>query len=263
MPIRRKKSGVITLNEPSILEAIATRVPVFLDSPGLFFVEARRRVERGARGLARLLPELKAHTGRVATARGSTKEEDDSAWSDVILQLGRMETEFGATVNHLLIADVLLVAAAEAFINSVAAHVLPRGDFDNFDKLSPVGKWLFLPKIMKLKWKPSLSEGCLQQFAAVVSRRNRVVHAKQFKVGSAVEVQDFISELKLEASLARAGVKAVRDLLREFSLSWKGSYGPDWLDSRRASVRPPCLLAGFPDAQMRFGRARQKRTTVD
>jgi len=263
MPIRRKKTGVITLNKQSFPEAIATRLPVFLDTPGLFFVEASSRVESGARGLARLLPKLKAHTGRIATARGSIEREDDSAWSNIIRQLGRMETEFGATVKHLLIADVLLVAAAEAFINSVAAYVLPRGDFENFDKLVPVGKWLFLPKIMKLKWKPSLSEGCLQQFAVVVARRNRVVHAKQFKVGSAVEVQNFISELKLETALARAGVQAVRDLMREFSLSWRGSYGPDWLDSKRARVRPPCFLAGFPDGQLRFGRARQKLETVD
>jgi hypothetical protein len=258
MPSRRNRE-VLYLNGP-VAEVLATRVPVFLDTAGLFFVEASRRVERGARGLARILPELKAHTSRVATARRSATADDDSAWVEVIRELGRVETDFGATVNHFLIADVFLVAAAEAYINSVAAFVLPRGDFEHFDKLNPVGKWLFLPKIMKLKWKPSLSKGCLQQFAALVARRNRIVHAKQFKVGSAAQAEDFVRELRLEEPLARAGVKAVRELLRQFSLSWKGSYGPDWLDPKRSSMRPPCLLVGFPDAPVRYGRARRQRT---
>jgi hypothetical protein len=238
MPNRREEY-VIRLSGP-VAEGIATRLPVFLDMAGIFFVEARSRVERGARGLARVLPDVKAHADRVTTARRNRTNNDDSAWDDVIRQLGRMETEFGATVRHFLIADVLLVAAAEAYINSVAAFVLPQGEFEHFDKLSPVGKWLFLPKILKLKWEPSLSKGCLQQFAAVVARRNRIVHAKQFKVGSAAEAESFIRELRLDAPLARAGVKAVHDLLQEFSLSWKGSYGPDWLDSKRARLRPPC-----------------------
>ena len=108
-----RKNDVIYLSGP-LAVAIATRIPVFLDTAGFFFVEARRRVERGARGLARILTKLKAHGGRVATARRSRTDEDDSAWVDVIRQLGRRETEFGATINHFLIADVLLVAAAEA-----------------------------------------------------------------------------------------------------------------------------------------------------
>jgi hypothetical protein len=236
-------------------------LPVSLDAPGLFFVEARSRVERGAKAMTGILAELDSHTRRVDMARASTTEEaKDDAWSDVNRELGRIETEFGSTITNFLVADVLLVAAAEAYINSIAAHVLPASDADNFDKLSPVGKWLFLPKIMKLKWKPSLSEGSLQQFSLVVSRRNRVIHAKGFHVRSTAEVKEFVKHLKLEVKSARAGVLAVRDLIREISLAWRGAYGPDWLEHRKARVRPPCFTLGPPDAPMRFARARRRRS---
>jgi len=259
----RRPKDTLSLPAP-LLELIATRVPVSLDAPGLFFVEAKNRVERGAKGMLRILAEFESHTRRVDAARESTTEtKKDDAWSEVIRELGRIETDFGATITNFLVADVLLVAAAEAYINAVAVHVLPTADADCFDKLSPVGKWLFLPKIMKLKWQPLISEGSLQQFALVVSRRNRVIHAKSFSVRSPAEVKDFVKQLRLEVSSARAGVLAVRDLIREISLSWRGAIGPDWLEDKRARVRPPCFILGPPDAPMRFARARRKRGKVD
>jgi hypothetical protein len=218
----------------------------------------------GARKMLTLLPELESHTRRVEAARGSTTDDTkDDAWYDIHTEIRRVETDFGAAIMNFLVADVLLVAAAEAYINFIAAHVLSAADADNFDKLSPIGKWLFLPSIMNLKWKASLSEGCLQQFSLVVSRRNRVIHAKEFKVRSTADINGFLKQLRLDVNSARSGVPAIRDLIREISLSWRGSYGPDWLEVKKARVRPPCFVLGEPNAPMRSARARRKRSNND
>jgi hypothetical protein len=162
-------------------------------------------------------------------------------------------------INHqrFLVADVLLVASAEAYINAIADHVLPTAEAQQFDKLSPVGKWLILPKIMKLKWKPQLSAGSLQECAAVVARRNRVVHPKPLVVESTAAVAALVRQLKLDARAADAGVNAVKDLFQRMSLAWRGSYGPDWLDARKSRVRPPCFILGGVQIAGRLGRARR------
>ena len=186
---------------------------VSLDTPGLFFVEARRRVARGTKGLARLLPELKRHRARVVTAIATRGTNSDDAWIGVIHGVSGLETMFGSTVREFAVADVLLVAAAESYINTIAEHVLTSADAEQFEKLTPVGKWLFLPQLMKLKWKPTLASGSLQQFAAIVARRNRTVHPHPLRVDGTVQVDAFITKLKLGATSAKAGVDAVRDLI--------------------------------------------------
>jgi len=163
-----------------------------------------------------------------------------------------MEPLFGATVAQLAIADVLLVCAAEAYINAVAAHVLKANDLEQFEKLSPVGKWSFLPRLMGLKWRPSVSRGCLQTFAQMVSRRNRVVHPRVVQVDNATQVARFITQMRLDGRSTIAGVDAVRELIKQLSLSWRGSHGPDWLNPATVAARPPCFTFGPIDGSMRF-----------
>ena len=232
--------------------------------PGLFFVEARRRIERGAGSLERLHDELTAHGRRVDAARTHVDEHKaEKSWIDVLEGVGSLEPLFGRTIREFSVADFLLVAAAEAFVNAVAAHVLPPAELENFEKLSPTGKWLFLPRIMKLKWKPKLDKGCLQQFASLVARRNRVVHPRVVRVKNTVEVGRFVDQLKLEAESANRGVECVRELIREISLSWRGGYGPDWLYGDSARKRPPCFVLGSIDAPARLGRRSSKRSRTE
>ena len=254
----RGTSGRVALS----VQTFATRLPLLLDTPGLFYVEARTRIARGTKGLAKLLPELKKHRSRVVAAIATNGSDVEDAWIDVIQGVGSLETTFGATIREFGVADVLLVAAAESYINAIAAHILNGADAEHFDKLSPVGKWLFLPQLMKLKWKPTLASGCLQQFAAVVARRNRIVHPRPLKVDGTVDVDAFIKQLKLDATSANAGVEAVKDLIRGISLAWRGGYGPDWLDPGKAANRPPCFILGTVEASGRLGRGRLKRPSA-
>jgi hypothetical protein len=244
-------------NEPrrSFEEQFARDYPVRLDLAGILFVDAGRRIDHGSLSLKELRIHLQAHRTRVdaaAVAVGDSKLA--SAWADVIQGVGGLEAFFGATVTDFVVADVLLVAAAEAYVNSIATHVLPKSAWKQFETLSPVGKWLFLPRLMKLKWAPELDKGCLQQFAELVTRRNRVVHPRVVQVAGAVDVELFLQELRLDEKLARNGQQSVRDLIRELSLSWRGAYGPNWLQPTSAIDHPPCFVVGDAFVAMRLGR---------
>lgn len=240
-------------------EDIARCFQLNLDLPGILFVEAAKRIQRGEKNLSRLRRELKRHKTRLTSAQqAQTENKAVDAWVDVIQGVGSIEPIFGATVSEFAVADVLLVAVAEAYVNAVAAHVLVRCEFEQFDKLSPVGKWLFLPKAMKLKWKLSLDKGCLQQFAALVTRRNRIVHPRVFHVQGVVEVEAFLKRLSLDPDEARKGLTAVVDLIRGISLSWRGAYGPEWLEPAGAAERPPCFYLGNVELGARLGRLGEK-----
>lgn len=242
------------------MKDFATRLPLTIDTPGLFFVEARARVARGKTSLSILLPELAQHRMRVASAvSANSSEAEDDAWFGVTRGVASLETAFGTTIREFAVADVLLVAAAESFINAVAAQVLLTAEADHFEKLSPVGKWLFLPKVMRLKWRHSLSCGPLQQFAEVAARRNRVAHPRPLRVAGIAEVDSFMKQLKLDARSAVAGVEAVKELMQDISLAWRGSSGPAWLDARKAANRPPCFIIGNVGGSGRLVRGRGKR----
>ena len=90
-------------------------MPLLLDMPGLFFVEAAQRIERGKVRLAELQVELKSHRVRVETARQIPRlSRAENAWIDVIHGVGGIEPLFGATISEFAVAYVLLVAAAES-----------------------------------------------------------------------------------------------------------------------------------------------------
>jgi len=247
-------------------QGVFNQVELQLDAPGLLFVEARNRIQRGSSKLERLQRELEKQRSRLSKASSQTDElAHESAWVDVIQGIGSLEPVYGATIRELIVADILLVTAAEAYINEVAHHRLDRADAELFDKLSPLGKWLFLPKLLKLTWRPSLSRGPLQQFAALVARRNKFIHPKVFQVTGVAAIEEFLRILQLNANSAAQGVAAVGELIRSISKALRGSSGPDWLNESSAKKQPPCFVIGNPTSgYARLGRlnSRRKRAGV-
>lgn len=254
----RSRAEVIEMPEFQI-DKFVTGFLLFLDMPGIFFVEARKRVRTASRNLETLNLKIQDHRRRVSSAAAENgTDHPDDPWTDIIHGVSGLETLLGKTVKDFAIADVLLVAAAESYINAIAKYVLTASDVAIFDKLSPTGKWLFLPQIMQLKWRPDSSKGHLLEFAAVVARRNKVVHPKQVSVKGAAQVDDFVSRLRLDGKLALRGVTAVKGLIAGISSSWRGSSGPDWLQEAKASSHPPCFTLGGPHIAARLGRGRKR-----
>jgi hypothetical protein len=238
--------------------AWAQSVPVSVDIAGLLYCQAVAQIRRGSTRTGELESRLDFHAERLARATTSASEDAaEDLWVDVIRGVGSLESLFGRVIRELVSADFLLVASAEAFVNDVAAHVLTGNEFGMFDKLNPVAKWLFLPRLMKLKWRPRLASAPLQAFEALVARRNRIAHPRPVRIDGVADVRAFLRRCQLDAKSATLGAESVKGLIRQLSLSWVGSYGPDWLEPSHARRRPPCFAIGPPEGRARLGRNRR------
>ena len=259
--MNKKRSAVDVIEWPNFdIETFVSEVPLSLDMPGIFFVEARKRARSASLSLDKLKLQLRQHRTRVKnTTKKRNADHPDDPWTEIIHGVSGLETLFAKTIRDFSVSDVLLVAAAESYINAIADHVLTSTDAALFDKLSPTGKWLFLPKVMSLDWNPDTSKGHLKEFAAVVARRNKIVHPKKIEVKGAASVQDFVERLRMNAQVADRGISAVGGLISEISLHWRGSYGPALLQQSVANSHPPCFLIGTPQSPARLGRARKPR----
>lgn len=237
------------------IQDFATRITLNLDLPGILYVEATKRIERASLQLGKIELGLAEHSARVSETDDSPSDEvAEDRWVDIIQGVGGLEPDCAATLTDLAVADITLVTSAEAYINSVAKHVLEGKESDHFDKLSPVAKWLFLPRVMNLSWQPRLGEEPLQGFSELVARRNRWVHPRGVSAKGIVDIKGFLGQCGLDVPTARRGMESVRELIRGFCQAWKGSTGPDWLDAESAKERPPCFFLGSVEASARLGR---------
>src|SRR5438874_179538 len=86
-----------------------------------------------------------------------------------------LEQGFGTAAMECALVHILSAAAAESFINAIANERLSGQEWDAFDKLSIEGKWLFLPRLVKVKgFKPG--EQPHQGFSKCVKYRNGLMH---------------------------------------------------------------------------------------
>lgn len=238
----------------------AQSLSMSLDISGLLYCEAVAQIRRASTRIGDLESRLDRHAERLAIARATvTNDAADRMWMDVIQGVGSLESLFGRLIRELATADVLLVASAEAFINDVATHVLTRTEFAMFDKLSPVAKWLFLPRVMKIRWRPQLGAVPLQEFEALVARRNRIVHPKPVRIRGVGDVRAFLCRFRLDTGTATSGAESVKGLIQQLSLSWVGSHGPDWLNPAHAKRRPPCFVFGPPGSRGRLVMRRRAK----
>jgi len=166
--------------------------------------------------------------------------------------IGGLEPACGALVANIALIDIGLTAAAEAYINSVAEQVFTGKEAEHFDKLSPPGKWLLLPRVMGLKWQPKFGAEPLQGFSELVARRNRWLHPRVVRTSDIFDIKGLLEECGLDLSTCGRGVDSVRGLISGISDSWRGSFGPDWLYPESEYFREPCFYIGDVSASARF-----------
>lgn len=227
-----------------------------LDLPGILFTEALKRIKEATSQFTELDEALDKHAKRLAARNAEVGDEmsREDAEVDMIQGIGGLEPACGALVAKIALIDIGLAAAGEAYINAVAEHVLSGKEADHFDKLSPTAKWLFLPRVMGLKWEPKLGAEPLQGYSELVARRNRWLHPKVVKTSDIFEIHTFLVKCGLDLPACNRGAESVRGLIEGLSLDWRGAYGPDWLFPESDYYYEPCFYIGDISASGRFGR---------
>jgi hypothetical protein len=135
----------------------------------------------------------------------------------------------GSNSRFIAIVHLLCANCLEATINAIGKDLLNGSMFEEFDKLSLTGKWLFLPKIQELEgFDPG--EEPFQSFNRMVRFRNSLTHYRPKKEsGPAFAVPTFLGSLGLTVQDAERSVKVTREMVGDIhkQLNRKMDYGWD------------------------------------
>ena len=187
----------------------------------MFFHAARRQLELAKEGwspVEKALKELK----KLDDQWERLQADDDVALDDSRFERIAVSTErqfetvgfaYAPVLEHIAIVHLLCVNCLEATINAIGKDLMNGAMFEEFDKLSLTGKWLFLPKIRELKGFDPGKEP-FQSFNRMVKFRNLLTHYRPKKEeGPAFAVPTFLASLGLTVEDADRSVKVTRKMV--------------------------------------------------
>jgi len=216
-----------------------------LELAGIMYVNAILQYKEGEKYYKKLELERERFSKAYSERAKKYEKTSESFYTYILPRLRNIEVIYEPTVRYFSSCKILLVCCAEIFINEVANVKLTGRHFLEYDKLSIVGKWIFIQDVLKLKSKITLDKNPFQDFSALVAERNKLVHFKGLKKDLApLMIPDFLENLKLTPRDCQKNIGAVKGIIKELSLRWKGSNGPDWLNAEKKKYRNPCFYTG-------------------
>jgi hypothetical protein len=242
-----KNTGNSSSNKKKVLEIdelLLKNMKLNLDLAGIYFVHSVQQLKEGQIFQKKLEVEIQKYNSSYQKRLKKHALLSEEFWPFQLHELRDIEVHYEPVVRCYSACKILLICAAEAYINEVAAVKLSGKVFSEFDKLSILGKWIFAQDVLKLKKKMNLGQNPLQDFASLISERNKLVHFKGMKKELLpLEIPDFLGDLGLNSDVCNKNIDAVRNLIRTFSLNWSGSNGPGWLDPFTKYYRNPCFYS--------------------
>lgn len=222
-----------------------SNVDINLDLPGIYFAEAWSQYKNGLKLYKKLTKSIRKHDNLAKLFNDLGKKNPkkaDKMGTDVIWSLRELEILYEPVVKHFALSTILLVGTAEAYINEVAEVLLSSRMYNEFDKLSLLGKWIFLPKICKIKVKWDVGSEPIQSLSKLISIRNRLMHFKgRRKKLDIFLTPRFIEEMDLVPDTIKRSFETVQESIKQFNLAWKGGFGPYWLYVETREFRNPCF----------------------
>jgi hypothetical protein len=139
------------------------------------FIEAQSRVSTTKQDFLNILNDP-------SRGIGSLSEEDVDDFS-LELHNHWQPVQLAATelIRTVATAHMLCAASLEAHINIRAENLLGGKDYEEFDKLSIAGKWLFYPILKGVTGRFDPGAQPFQKFQILIKRRNDLVHYKEKK----------------------------------------------------------------------------------
>lgn len=215
---------------------------IHLELAGIFYINAILQFKEATRHFKKLEIACVKYNQVYEQRAKKYKITSDSFYTYMLPRLRNIEVFYEPVVRYFSTGKILLVCCAETYINEVAAIDLKGRSLVEFDKLSILGKWIFIQDVLKFKKRITVDRNPLQGLAALISERNKLVHFKGLnKKLNPFVIPDFLNDLNLTPSKCAKNVEAVKELLKDFSSLWTGSSGPDWLNADRDEYRNPCF----------------------
>lgn len=233
------------------IDALLSRLPINIDLAGIYFVSAFINILQGKKEYKRLTREIEKYNKLYEKNFKKYPLDSEEFTTRMIPKLRNIEVFYEPVIRHFSIAKILLVCCGESYINEVAYACINGRKLQEFDKLSIIGKWLFIQDVLKLKKKFGVDSNPLQGFDTLVKERNKLVHFKGMKkIVKNMEIPNYIFDLKLGPNECENNLKSVKDLISTLTLKWRGSYGPHWLKVNETNFRNPCFYIGNKEISM-------------
>lgn len=205
---------------------------------GVYYCEALQRREAALK----LEPEyirwekiIKSGQRKIAKRESKYKNPMD-AYDEVehlVTKLGRDWEDFlsvaKAFIQNAASVHIMCSACLEAHINMRAEERLSGKLFNEFDKLSAGGKWLFYPKIVGAgSFDPGKEP--FQSLQKLLSKRNVLMHYKTRinyrRYG--FEVPDFVDELAIRSKDLQTSISTVTRIVTRLA-KMESRKPPNWL----------------------------------
>lgn len=257
---RLTKKEIQSIKEPKAIESIVwdvtaeemmTHVPINLDLSGVFFISSIMNQIQGENHHLKYTKEFSLYERRrqrIAQKHGITS---DAFLTEMSHFLRELEIVYEPVIRHFSIVKIMLTCCVESYINEVASTCLKGKKLDEFDKLSIFGKWIFIQDLLKMNKKLEIGKRPFQGLQKLITERNKITHFKGMRRSLfGFEVPDFLNDLKLTPKDCQSNIDSVRNLIIEFNLSWRDSYGPNWLNELDEGYRNPCFYLGSREASM-------------
>jgi len=191
------------------------------------FIETQTRVSATKKDFLNKLNDPSRGIGRIG------KKEADDFSSELHSHWQPVELATTELIRTVATAHMLCAASLEAHINIRAENLLKRRDFEEFDKLSIAGKWLFYPILKGVAGRFDPGAQPFQKFPILIKRRNALVHYKEkkgrVKTYDPYEVPSFVQELGLRAAAADESLSTVREMITALA-KMENRDVPEWID---------------------------------
>jgi hypothetical protein len=205
---------------------------------GIYYLEASDQLRR-IREIApefvqwqRTIAETNEEIDKIFDA-AKTREEQEEAES-LCIKIDRDWQSFDPVAKKLIqssvVCQILCVACLEAHINVRAEETLQGKNFEEFDNLSIVGKWLFYSTLLRLKNSFDHGAEPFQSFQALVARRNRLVHykTKREEISHPYDMPNFVERLGLDIKSCEKAVRTTAQMAKHLA-RLEGRRPPGWV----------------------------------
>jgi hypothetical protein len=121
---------------------------------------------------------------------------------------------YAPILENIAMTHLLCGACLEAHINQKAEQLLSSREFEDFDRMTITGKWLFLPKILGHAGFDPGNEP-FQSFDQLIKWRNKLAHYKELRESWSMRypVPEFLTKLGLTVPQAEKSHQATRAIV--------------------------------------------------
>ena len=142
-----------------------------------------------------------------------------------------MTDKYLPVIRDIAFVHILNAFCLEAYVNKIALNRLnPKSSFDDFDRLSLEGKWVFLPRLVKGPRTFDKGTIIFQGFKNIIKWRNNLVHFK----GKNEQWRDylppqFFDDLGLKIEYAQQSCVTTKNMIKKLC-EYCSITIPKWLD---------------------------------